>query len=197
MANVFDYLTVLISIVLGLGIAHLLGGVARSVTRRSTTIFYWPTLVWIVVLLVLIVQVWWVDFSLSDVKVWTLSGFASTLLIPATLYFMAFLILPESSDMRAAYFENRVWFFSLLIAVPIFGSLQQFLVEGHVHRNLDTLTKGLAIVLTAAAIYFPSERVQKSFAIVGIVFVIAYVWGFFFHLPQVSRTAEAMVRGYV
>jgi hypothetical protein len=40
MASVFSYLTVLISIILGLGITHLLSGVARSVSRRKTTSFY-------------------------------------------------------------------------------------------------------------------------------------------------------------
>jgi len=182
-ANVFSYLTVLISIVLGLGIAHLLGGVARSVSRRKTTIFYWPTLVWILVLLILIIQVWWVDISLSRETQWTLPGFASTLLIPATLYFMSFLILPETNDMRETFFENRVWFFSLLVAVPIFGSLQQLLAEGHVHRDIDTITKGAGLVLALLAIYFGSEKAQKIFAIIGLVFVLAYVGEFFFHLP--------------
>jgi hypothetical protein len=183
MANVFSYLTVLISIVLGLGIAHLLGGVARSVSRRKTTTFYWPTLVWILVLLILIIQVWWVDFSLNRQAHWTLPGFASTLLIPATLYFMSFLILPETSDMRETYFENRVWFFSLLVAVPLFGSLQQLLAEGHVHMDADTVTKGAGMILALGAIYFGTEKAQKIFAVIGIIFIVSYVGEFFFHLP--------------
>jgi hypothetical protein len=184
--NVFGYLTVLISIILGLGIAHLLAGVARAVSRRKTTVFYWPTFVWILVLLILIVQVWWVDFALSRQTQWTLPGFASTLLIPATLYFMSFLILPETSDMRETYFENRVWFFSLLVAVPIFGSLQQLLAEGHVHQDFDTVTKAAGLILALGAIYFGSEKAQKIFAVIGIVFVVSYVGEFFFHLPVAS-----------
>ncbi len=186
LSNIFSYLSVLISIVLGLGIAHLLAGVARSISRREATTFYWPTLVWSFLLLILIIQVWWVDFSLSKETQWTLAGFASVLLIPATLYFMAFLILPESSDMHKTYFENRVWFFALLIAVPIFGSLQQVLVEGHVHKDFDTLVKGLGIVVSAAAIYFGSDKAQKAFAVIGLVFIVSYVLGFFFHLPFVA-----------
>ena len=138
---------------------------------------------WSLLLLILSIQVWWVDFSLSKETQWTLAGFTSVLLIPATLYFMAFLILPDSTDMHAAYFENRVWFFALLIAVPVFGSLQQFLVEGHVHRDFDTLAKAVGLVLSAAAIYFGSEKAQKGFAVVGIVFIVSYVLGFFFRLP--------------
>lgn len=182
--NVFSYLTVLISIVLGLGIAHLLGAVARSVSRRKITVFYWPTLVWILVLLILIIQVWWVDFSLGRQTQWTFAGFASTLLIPATLYFMSFLILPETSNMRETYFENRVWFFSLLVAVPIFGTLQQVLVEGHVHKDIDTLTKALGIIVALSAIYFGSEKAQKIYAVVGGAFIVAYVCEFFFYLPR-------------
>ena len=181
--NVYSYLTVLISIILGLGITHLLSGVARSVSRRATTAFYWPTLVWILVLLVLIVQVWWADFSLSAQTQWTFAGFASTLLIPATLYFMSFLLLPDTSDMHDTYFENRVWFFSLLVAVPLFGSLQQVLVEGHVHRDVDTLAKALGLLLSLGPIVFASEKFQKIFAVVGLIFVVVYVGALFFHLP--------------
>jgi hypothetical protein len=185
MTNPFGYLTVLISIVLGLGLTHLLAGLARSVSRRAETKFYWPTLVWVAVLLILIVQVWWADFALSKQTQWTLAGFSSTLLLPAALYFMSFLILPDSSDMREAYFQNRKWFLSLLIAVPVFGSLQQFLAEGHVHQDLDTAAKGVGLVLSAAALYFGSERAQKAFALIGIVFVIVYV-GALFHSPLQS-----------
>jgi hypothetical protein len=182
MSNAFSYLSVLISIVLGLGMAHLLGGVARAISRRATTAFYWPTLAWAFFLLVFIIQVWWVDFALSRQTQWTVAGFASVLLIPATLYFMAFLILPESSDMRATFFENRVWFFALLIAVQIFGSLQQLLAEGHLHTDLENWVKVLGVTLCFAAIYFRSETAQKRFAIVGLAFAVWYL-GYFFRLP--------------
>jgi hypothetical protein len=182
MSNAFNYLSVLISIVLGLGMAHLLGGVARAISRRATTSFYWPTLAWAFFLFVFIIQVWWVDFALSKQTQWTVAGFASVLLIPSTLYFMAFLILPESSDMRATFFENRVWFFALLIAVQISGSLQQLLAEGHLHTDVENWVKALGIVLCLAAIYFGSERAQKRFAVVGLVFAVWYL-GYFFRLP--------------
>jgi hypothetical protein len=188
-SSAFGYLTVLISIVLGLGVAHLLGSVARAVSRRSTTKFYWPTLVWAAVLFIMVIQIWWADFSLSDEAHWTLAGFVSTLLIPATLYFMAFLLMPESNDMHETYFRNRVLFFSLLIAVPIFGWLQQVLVEGHIHRDTESAARLVGIALTIGALCFSSEREQKVFAIIGIVFVAAYVLGLFFQLPPPALTS--------
>jgi hypothetical protein len=135
------------------------------------------------VLLFLIIQVWWYDFSLSKRLQWTITGFTSTLLVPATLYFMSFLIVPESSDMRATFFENRAWFFSLLVAVPLLGSLQQVFVEGHIHKGANTIMEGIGLALSLGALYFGSEGAQKLLAIAGVVFIVAYLWGLFFHLP--------------
>ncbi len=67
--------------------------------------------------------------------------------------------------------------------MPLFGTLQQLLVEGHIHKDFDTAAKGVGILLTIGAIYFGSEKAQKRFAVIGIVFIVVYVCGFFFQLP--------------
>ena len=43
----FEYLAVLISIIVGLGITHLLGGVARFIHHPDRYKFYWVHLLWI------------------------------------------------------------------------------------------------------------------------------------------------------
>jgi hypothetical protein len=45
------------------------------------------------------------------------------------------------------------------------------------------MVKVLGLVLSAAAIYFGSEKAQKGFAVVGLVFIVLYVLGFFFRMP--------------
>jgi hypothetical protein len=60
----FSYLSVLISIVLGLGAANLLTGLARIVQMRTRVTMYWPTIVWALTLLVIHVQTWWTMFGL-------------------------------------------------------------------------------------------------------------------------------------
>jgi len=185
MKHAFEYLSVLLSIVLALAVAHLLGGVARTITARSRIRVYWPSLVWAAVLFITAVQVWWADFKLFDHTGWTFPSFASTLLIPATLYLMAFLILPETQDMKATYAENRVWFFGCWIALLVFSSLQQFLVEGHIHVDADTAAKAVALVVAICAIFLRSDAAQRVLAIFGLAFIVIYVPSLFLKLPQV------------
>ena len=175
MSSAFAYLSVMVSIVLGLATAHLLGAVARTVNQRREIRFYWPSLVWSAVLFIIILQVWWADFALSQRNDWTFPGFASMLMIPCTLYLMSYLVLPDTPDMKAAFRRNRVWFFSLLIATVVFSSTQQFLVTVHMDFGLDFAFKMFGVAMAILSIVFDSDPAQAFFACVGAVFIVAYV----------------------
>ena len=73
----FNYLAVLISIILGLGITQLLSGVGRLLQARGHVRLYWPTLAWVAVLLVVHVQTWWAMFGLRTLQTWTFAAFCS------------------------------------------------------------------------------------------------------------------------
>jgi hypothetical protein len=63
-SEVYGYLSVLISIVIGFGMSQILAGVVRVLHHRRTTQIYWPTMLWAINLIVLLTLVWWSDFSL-------------------------------------------------------------------------------------------------------------------------------------
>ena len=71
----FDYLSVLISIVLGLSITQVLGGFASMARARERLTFYWPHIVQMLGLFLINVQVWWALFSLRFLHHWTFAGF--------------------------------------------------------------------------------------------------------------------------
>jgi hypothetical protein len=54
----FDYLTILISIVLGLAIANVLARLATVITTRERVDFYWPPISWAIWLFFICVQHW-------------------------------------------------------------------------------------------------------------------------------------------
>ena len=73
--DAFSYLSVLLSIVLGLGITQLLQGFGRLMNARSRVRPYWPSLLWAVVLLVAHVQKLVVDARpVVDPKIQALDG---------------------------------------------------------------------------------------------------------------------------
>src|SRR5580698_3259213 len=115
MNDPFEYLSVMISIVLGLAVAHVLGSLARVINNRDQTIMYWPSLLWSVTLLLLVAQLWWADASLRTHTTWSFGAFLVLLAQPAALYLLCALIIPvpdaaNAFDMRAAYVRNRPWF---------------------------------------------------------------------------------------
>jgi len=53
----FEYLSVLISIILGLGLTHLLSAVRELIQKRAQVRFYWLALIWAA--LIFMAQVQW------------------------------------------------------------------------------------------------------------------------------------------
>jgi len=76
MISSFEYVTVLISIVLGLGITQILTGIARLIQKRDKLIIYWPHLLWILFILFLHVQEWWVMYELKTMMQWRVACFS-------------------------------------------------------------------------------------------------------------------------
>ncbi len=56
--DAFSYLSVLISIVLGLGLTRLLAGFAEMVRARGRLRFYWPLVAQMCLLFLIHVQLW-------------------------------------------------------------------------------------------------------------------------------------------
>jgi hypothetical protein len=63
----FSYLSVLISIILGLAITQILKGVRGMVLARSRVVAYWPTFVFAGLLLAIAVQSWWSLFAMRNI----------------------------------------------------------------------------------------------------------------------------------
>ena len=65
---------------------------------RGRIRLYWPTLVWALLLLLVVVQSWWAMFSLREHEGWTFAQFARVLLQTVVLYLLAGLVLPDFKE---------------------------------------------------------------------------------------------------
>ena len=91
----FEYVIVLISIILGLGITTILTGLAEFIKHSRLFKIYAPHAIWIVLVFVLHVHEWWENYSLRSVDVWKLPMFLFILLYPINLYVLAHLLFPS------------------------------------------------------------------------------------------------------
>ena len=115
----FEYLSVAISIVLGLGLAQVLGGLSAAARSWKNVTPYWVHAVWVFLILLLHIQTWWAIWDFSGDRTWTLVNFTGLLGFPVALYFMAHLVAPHvatdsSIDFRSYFAEIRIPFFVVL-----------------------------------------------------------------------------------
>jgi hypothetical protein len=180
----FQYLAVLLSIVLGLGVTQLLTGIGRLAQARGRVRAYWPPLVWIVMLLLIHVQSWWAMFELRAHVGWTFLKFLVVLLTPLTLYLMAALALPDVAeaagegqvlDLRTHYYAQTRWFFGAAAGVIVSSLLRPIAFDGRLPLDLDRGLQVAFLVLTGAAAVVRRPRYHEAMTAGGAVLLVAYV----------------------
>jgi len=121
----FNYLTVMVSIVVGLGLTQLLAGIGNFVQIRRRVRFYWLHTGWVLLLIVLHLHMWWSLWVLRLVTEWTYGTFAYVLLGPALLVIASHVIIPEligeRIDVERHYYDTHRIFFSLLAATGVWA----------------------------------------------------------------------------
>ena len=107
----FGYLSVVLSIILGLSVTQLLQGLSGIIQNRTRVQLYGPPVGWALLLLVIDAQAWWAMFGLRHHHDWTFVAFAVVLLEMILLYLLAALVLPSFAgegviDLRTNYFGH-------------------------------------------------------------------------------------------
>ena len=80
MMDAFSYLSVLLSIILGLAIAQVLQGYRSLFLAKGRVQLHLPVLIWSGLVLLFAAQAWWASFGLRDRSDWTFQSFAVILL---------------------------------------------------------------------------------------------------------------------
>jgi hypothetical protein len=115
--TIFSHLSVFVSVILGLAIVHLLGGLSLILDARVKTRVYWVHLAWTINMLFVITLVWTGNFLLSDVRVLSVWHFLNLVVYSMVIYLMSGLLFPvqgsEITDFHEHFYENRKRFFVL------------------------------------------------------------------------------------
>ena len=124
--TLFEFILVMVSLVLAIGVTHLLQGIVTVVRHRETIAVEWVRLVWAASLFPTSVVYWWSlwDFRLAP---WTYGGFFFVLLAPTSLFTaISLLFSPEttsSATTRYAPFEDvRPLFMVVMFAYSVVWS---------------------------------------------------------------------------
>jgi uncharacterized membrane protein len=175
----FNYLSVLVSIILGLGITQLLSSVARAVEHRDTGSLYWPSIAWFLVLLLGHIQTWWSFYGLSTHKDWNFIQFLFVLIQPIGLYLLSVLVLPSESaaikDQKTWYGAHRRAFFYLLATFIIMSLLRDIVLSGRLPQTGNAVFQAFLFFGALVAAYNANERLHKSFALITLSAFVLYI----------------------
>jgi hypothetical protein len=174
----FEYLSVLISIILGLGITQLLTGFGRWLEQRATFRAYSPAIGWAAFLLIVHVQTWWSMFGLRHWPDWNFLQFSLVLLQPGILFLAAILVFPgpkSNDDLRANYFLQRRWFFGLLMALLIVSVVKDLVRSGHLPDALNLAFHGVFFGIAATGFATERENVHRRLVVGALAAIAVYI----------------------
>ena len=116
----FEYLAVLVSIILGLGITHLLAGVGRTIHRRAESNVDALHSLWSAATFWILVLNWWVFFQSRTFTNWSFGVFLVVIVWAVLFYLMTVILYPPDLGEAESYGEvferNRRWFLGLFVA---------------------------------------------------------------------------------
>ncbi len=119
----FEYLAVLVSIILGLGITHLLSGVGRTIHRRADFKLDAVHSLWAAATFCILVLNWWVFFQARTFTNWSFGVFLVVISWAVLYYLMAVVLYPpdmaEEEDYGEVFESNRRWFLGLFVATTL------------------------------------------------------------------------------
>jgi hypothetical protein len=187
--DAFSYLSVLLSIVLGLAVTQLLGGFAAIIRARSRVKMYWPALVQMAVVFLLSLQIWWALFALHERVRWTFAAFLIVLLQPVTVYLMAAFITPDippqgEVDLREQYFRETRWFFGTIIVALLASLSKSLILAGSLPGNTDLAGHAIFAAVALTGFFSRNDTVHKIIAPLSLLFYAGYIALLFVTLPQ-------------
>jgi hypothetical protein len=185
--DAFSYLSVLISIILGLAIAQVLQGYRALLLARSRTQLDPTPLIWSGLVLLFASQAWWASFGLSARQDWDFLGFAVILVQMGLIYMLSALVLPDVAPGEAIHLgdhfqQHRKTFFVFLIAMLAASIAKEAVLSDRLPSPVNLAFHIGFGTGALAGIVLRGKRSQLALALIAGASFLAYVALLFAHL---------------
>lgn len=177
----FEYLSVLMSIVIAYAMSEALSGWGQMIRLRDRVRPYPLHLGWSILSVLLMVQWWWGFWEYREVADLSFFGFLAVLSEPITLVLLSFVLTPHPGelggrDLRAEYFRNRRWIFGLAGLLLVELAVVDALVAHQPFWHAENVIRGAGLGLLVALMISPSERLHAALLALAYLLVLAFVF---------------------
>jgi len=176
----FEYLSVLVSIVLALGISEVLVCWARLIQHRQSVRFSWLHGYWTVFVLVLMVQFWWGYWNFRVLSEWTflslfLIVFETMLVVIASMLMTPGRSFEPGLDLEQLYFDNARPFFLVGAVMLLSLSSVDTLVLGIAPVSSENLIRVIAMVVLVLMSFARKREYHYFTAVVSGLLLCAFL----------------------
>lgn len=172
--TVFEYLMVMVSMVLALALAQLLRGTTEIFTNPNR---YWVHSTWVLVMIFLVIQTWWAFWDWNSYGNWNLLSFLFLLSFPIGVFIATYLLIPANRsaemDWKSHFYAVKSWLFVTITCVEVIGiGLSWLLLDTSLLHPYRFFQSALAITSITAAIA-SSHRVHAPLVVIYFILFIA------------------------
>ncbi len=178
--NPFDYVSVIFSVVIGLGLSHLLGGYVELVKAHRAVKFYWVHSIWIALTFLGHIFLWWTMWGLRHFRDWNFFAFLLILAPTVLLYTAAALLIPhigagDAVDLRDYYYENSSLTFGVYAAFAFSLLAVNWLLPGGRLLQPINYLLGLNCVLLGVSALTKNARYHVVLTLLFVLMFLAFV----------------------
>jgi len=186
--DAFNYLSVMVSIVLGLGLTQLFAGIGNLVQIRRRVKRYWLHTTWVLVLIVVHLHMWWSLWALRGVADWNYARFVYVQFGPATLVIASHIIIPEllegRIDVERHYFDTSPLFFAIMAAAAAWAMFLEPVMGLRAFFVPFRLLPATALLTLASCSASKNKRVHAAAVVLIVLLLVIGITLNRFHLGQ-------------
>ena len=178
----FEYLGVLIAVIMGLALTHLVRGLAKLIHMRRGVVLWWPHIVWTINIIIYVLAVWFGMFWWNGLHEWTflefffITGYCTVVFLLASILYP-----PEMADGLSCerhFFENKSWFFGIFIAATLLD-IPETVGKGLAHLRAVPIEYAfyipVALGIAVVGFFSNDRRVQAALPVLWFAAVISYI----------------------
>lgn len=187
----FNYISVMISIVLGLGIANILNTVGILIRNKRRVIHSSTYYTHCLFVILLMFQAWWTVFGYKEYPDWDFFFYILILTMISLIYLLTEMLKIKESveviNLETIFLNNKTLYFLFFIVSTSIGGLIQSIVTNSSFLTEMNAFRGLLILFAFWGAYSRNPKVQKLIAVVFMLIYIIVIVVYRINLGELSQ----------
>ncbi len=183
----FEYVSILVSIIIGLGITQILSSFSDLLFNFKKVKFYWPHILWVMFTWFLLIVDWFITYQLREREAWRYPELMFVLGYAVTIFIAIKMIMPSSESEHKfdikKFYQAKFPVIFFIIGIVVLGTMffNVFMLGQVVYKQWHLLFTSIVLIFLAVK-KIEEELIHKIFAIsitiawVSSVFLNRDVW---------------------